>query len=319
MVRRPNPHCNPEPDTTMNLRTLLPGTFCALFLTLAVPSNAYTLPSVNLGLTSFVDGAPPAGPGFYYQHYLQWRAISHLRDAGGQALLPSTPDLDVWVSLSQLVYQSDQELLMGGKWGLNLMLPLVKFSLESNPFLTARSGVGDLLVGPFLQWDPVMGEGGPVFMHRVELQMLFPTGRYDSASALNPSSNHFSFNPYWAATWFPAAGWELSWRLHYLWNATNSDRQLRPGQAVHLNLALSYGVIENRLRLGLNAYSLRQVSASRIAGTSIPGRERVSAIGPGALYSFSPDNHLFFNLHREFAVRLRPEGWSTSLRWVHHF
>ena len=57
------------------------------------------------------------------------------------------------------------------------------------------NGIGDILVGPFLQWDPVMGARGPLFMHRIELQMIFPTGEYDENKELNPGSNFSHLTP----------------------------------------------------------------------------------------------------------------------------
>ncbi len=147
---------------------------------LAVPTAgwSYGQPSVNLGFTSFVDGAPPAGPGVYFQQYFQYYTTDEFKDL---AFPPGMkPDLDVTVSLTQLLYQSNQDVLMGGKWGINAMLPIVDFDLDNAPpGMKANSGVGDLLIGPYLQWDPIMGANGPIFMHRIELQLILPTGDYD--------------------------------------------------------------------------------------------------------------------------------------------
>ena len=77
------------------------GLACAAMLALTAPTHAYLQPSVNLGLTSFLDGGPPAGPGWYFAEYLQIYSSDKLLDAG----VPN-PDVSVWASLTQLIYQS---------------------------------------------------------------------------------------------------------------------------------------------------------------------------------------------------------------------
>jgi len=297
------------------------GAGVLLFSLLTAPVGAFDQPSVNLGFTSFMDGGPPAGPGWYFTEYIQYYTADKLPDYP----VPKT-DVDAWISLNQLIYQSDQELFLGGKWGVDVIVPLVY--LDSDPAAPDNAGgVGDVLVGPFLQWDPIMGSDGPRFMHRIELQCIFPTGKYDDHDALNPGSNFFSFNPYWAGTYFFTPKLTGTFRAHYLWNAENDDpwtglgnlKDTQAGEAFHANFALSYEVMPKQLRAGVNGYYFRQTSASKWNGNSVSGREQVLGIGPGAMWSFSQDTHLFFNAYFESHVHTRPDGERFNLRLVHHF
>ncbi len=294
-----------------------------IFVLSASVASAYDQPSVNLGATSFMDGAPPSGPGVYFQEYVQYYTADTLPD------LPfplANPEINVWASLNQLIYQSDQALLAGGKWGLNFILPVVAMDSNVPQIPDNGGGFGDLLVGPFLQWDPVMGDKGPILLHRIELSVILPTGEYSSNKALNPGSNFVSFNPYWAGTFFIMPKLTVSTRIHYLWNAKNNDPNhpfangdTQAGQAFHANLAASYEVVPKMLRLGINGYALKQITDSEVDGNTVGGKEQVFAIGPGALVSFSKDTHLFLNAYLESGAEYRPEGQRYNVRLVHHF
>jgi hypothetical protein len=295
-------------------------------LLLCLSAAAYDQPAVNLGFTSFLDGGPPSGPGWYFTQYLQFYTSDELPDLP----FPGDPSLDAWISLSQILYQSPDVLPSGASWGLDFILPVASFDLDAGGTpLSAKSGIGDLLIGPYLQWAPIMGENGPIFMHRIELQTILPTGEYDETRNINPGANVLSLNPYWAATWFATPKWTVSARLHYLWNAKNSDPFAPPesgiensqaGQAVHANFATEYEVMEKQLRIGINGYAFKQIESSEVNGQSLSGGlEQVVAIGPGALWSFNPDNHLFFNAYFEMEAENRPEGQRYNVRYVHHF
>lgn len=303
----------------------------------SIPVYAYDQPSVNLGFTSFLDGGPPAGPGFYFSQYLQNYNSDKLTNQNGDNALPPVADesLEAWIGISQFLYQSDKELVAGGKWGVNVMIPVVGLDMDYGTDNTAfpqdnGGGIGDILVGPFLQWDPVMGKNGPIFMHRIEFQMIFPTGDYDENRELNAGSNFFSFNPYWSGTLFITPKLTASTRIHYLWNSENSDpgrnyralgaEDTQAGQAIHANFAIAYEVIPQRMRIGINGYYLKQITDTQMDGNDVPDtKEKVLGIGPGLVYHFSQNDHLFFNTYFESSAENRSEGDRFNMRWVHHF
>ncbi|MGW5960349.1 SphA family protein [Methylorubrum populi] len=307
------------------------ATTLAALLGAAEPARAYDLPNLNLGFTSFLDGAPPSGPGWYPTQYLQVYSAGRLTDNRGRSLGLPRQDVSVLASLTQLLYVSPVKVGPGAL-GLDIILPVIPYSSTDDGLngaaLKAQQGFGDLLIGPFIQFDPIMGEKGPVFLGRFEAQMILPTGRYDPTAAVSPGSNYFSFNPYVAGTLFLTPDWTVSARFHYLWNAGNDRPNVgfgptvfstQAGQALHANFASEFSVTKE-LKLGVNGYWLQQISDTLANGVAVPGRrERVFALGPGALWALNKDNFLFFNAYYEFGAQNRPEGQRYTMRWVGHF
>jgi hypothetical protein len=58
------------------------------------------------------------------------------------------------------------------------------------------------MVGPYLQWDPIMGGKRPQTSAQVLARFYTSDRDYDETKAINAGSNFYSFNPYWAATYF---------------------------------------------------------------------------------------------------------------------
>ncbi|KWT16263.1 SphA family protein [Pseudomonas amygdali] len=303
---------------------------CGAGLLIAQGAGAYDLPVVNLGLTSFLDGGLPAGPGWYLQEYFQNYSADRLRDKDGKALGLPKQDLDCQVAVTQLSYLSNVRL-GNASLGLNAVLPVVtRMKVDdglNNAALRGQTGMGDLLIGPFIQFDPVMGPAGPRFVQRIELQVNLPTGEYDDKHAINPGNNAWSFNPYWAATYWFTPKWTASVRAHYLYNGKNAApaqsfgnvSDIQAGQALHANFATEYAVTD-QLRLGINGYWLKQITDTQVDGHDVSGRrEKVWAIGPGAMYSFSQNDHVFVNAYFEQDVENRPDGSRVQMRYVHHF
>jgi len=63
----------------------------------------------------------------------------------------------------------------------------------------------------------------------------------------------------------------------------------------------------------------KQINDDKLHGHSVPNsKERVFAIGPGALYSLTSDLSFFLYLYFETNVRNRPEGISLIGRFFYH-
>lgn len=294
---------------------------------------AYDEPAINLGFTSFFDGAPPAGPGFYFEDYLQYYHADRLNDNSGNELPFPKTGVTTVPNLFQLLYLAKPKVL-GAHLGFDVLVPvLIHAHIEDglqNNILKAQNGMGDVLFGPIIQFDPINGcDGKPRFSNRIEIDVIAPTGRYNPNYVLNPSSHFWSFNPYWAGTVWLTPKWTASTRLHYLWNAKNTDpnlvlfgpeaRSTQAGQAFFANFATEYEVVK-KLYVGVNGYYLNQFTDTKVNDHNVSGRrERVWALGPGALYSFSKDHNLFFNVYFERDARNRPQGASGIIRYVYHF
>lgn len=333
---------------------------CILVASASTASAANLQPAgINLGGTSFFDGFGRNEGGFTYLTYLQYamlRSINGTLIAGGDGGEPlpvfADPKIDVFVWLNQLAYTIPDGLFGDSAHaGFNFVLPIVAFDTSFGPprpgalaTLTDNGvGLGDLTFGPFIQFAPTMVNGLPMFSHRIELDVIAPIGAYDPTVDINQSANFVSLVPNWAATVIPLPGWEVSARLHYLYNFENHRPAFgrfyslqnppaidgaRAGQAGWVNFATSYEIFQD-FHLGANGYYFHQFNLDKwelLDGTSEPGlrfhdtgKRRILSIGPGVLWSVGEHEKLFANVYFPVLSEHGPEGTLFNLRWVHGF
>lgn len=294
-----------------------------LLLFNTAPLHAQNLPFVNTGIASFVDGMP-APRGLKFQEFFVFATADKINDSKGNEI-SGLPDVDLFVYASQIVYTPEKNVPL-----INAQLDLTVvqlFVLDELKFDANGTGIGDMFIGPAFQWDPIVVDGKPVFAHRLELDAIIPVGQYNANRLTNPSSNFFSFNPYWAATFLLTERWAASTRLHYLWNAPNDDpnKVLFPGagstqagQAFHMNFASSYSVTRP-LRVGLAGYYLRQFTDSKVDGKDVTGtRQEVLGVGPGMFYEFS-QGIMVMNAYADLFSKNRIQGMLVVWRIAFKF
>jgi hypothetical protein len=277
------------------------------------------LPPVNLGDTSFEDGI--AFPGWLSEEIIDYYYAGQVNDSSGEKL----PGSNKFIALSALTHVAfiSNLRLFDGFYAAEFLIPVADVESDANPGQNYRTqGVGDLTVSPFaLQWNDHKLFGKPYF-HRLDFDVVLPTGQYNRNQPVNIGNNVVSVNPYYAFTYIPTDKLELSARLHYLWNSQNDEpfaglgvNTIQPGQAFHANLAASYKILPE-LRLGFNGYGLQQVTEDQVNGRSQPNsEERVFGIGPGIeWHSRAGGIWVYINSYFETGVENRPPGTSVVFR-----
>lgn len=298
---------------------------CVSFCFFSYNVFGYELPGINLGFTNILDGGPVRPyPGVYWLQYSQYYHAHKFTNSEGTLLgaVPS-PYVNVWTTICQFVYQLDKKLFFEGMPGISVTLPIVLYSrVQHNNlgFSDSGSGLGNLNFGIYSQWGAVMYKDRPLFIHRLEFDVNFPSGKNrEPKKTVNPSSNFFFCGPHWAGTIFATPRLALSWRMYYLWNAKNKKTQVKAGDAYFCNYSLEYELFPN-FYMAFVGYYLQQLSNNRACGVTVPNsRERVFGVGPGAAYFCSPELIFFGYLYKEVGARNRPEGISFILRFVKHF
>lgn len=301
---------------------------CFLFLALFfILFRGYALPRVNLGETSFLDGGPlRQKPGWYLQEYTRIYHATRFLNGEGELVggIPSPTYNDLLASF-QGIYQSLTQVVPKGRLGCSATLPFVLYSkVQKNTIgiTDSGSGLADISAGLFIQWDTIFHENGdPFFVHRLEFDAGFPTGKNKGAS-YNPGSGTYYITPYWAATLYFTPRLAASWRAYYVWSGANHTTHVQAGQAIDIDFAVSYAFLPQQLFLGLNGYALLQFQDNKLAGIPIAdSKERVIGLGIGGMYAFDPDLNfdIFGNFYWEFAVRNRPQGIRAVLRFFKHF
>lgn len=274
-------------------------------------------PAVNLGDTSFLDAI--GGPGVLVEEIADGVHTGRVTDGTGRTAASSAASNSI--SVVTHVAALSKRRLFGAWYGVEFLESFAHINAGPD---SKVSGLGELTVSPLiLQWKEK--RVGPVkFVQRVVLDFDLPTGEYRQSAKLSLSNHAFDVHPYYALTLFPSKHLESSWRVHYLWNATNHSpsvgsgaQSTQAGQAIHFNATAGYR-LPRGIWVGANGYYLAQITDPKVNGRSLgDSPERVGAIGPGALWDLG---HwlLFANAYHEVGALNRPEGNKVVLRvqWV---
>lgn len=319
----------------ISIQLILPDTSLAAPASVSLPSG------MNLGNTSFYDGFGGSPGDSAWQTYIGYTNNKSIKDSHGDNVpMFNNPKLKVSVLINQYSYLFNTEkTYLGGHPGIDLMVPMAHLDADFDdgpPFpalsLDEESGVklGDPTVSIFLQYDPIMFKGNPVFASRVNAGFTIPAGSYDKHQDMNAGNNFWSFNAYWAMTLFLSPKWSISLRPTYYYNFKNDSpassapldddiKDTQAGQSFSTNYNIAYRV-NDVLSVGINGYYLKQLTDDKVNGKRFENsREQSFAFGPGAMLDYDR-NKFYLTAQRESNVENRFKADSSfTLRWLHLF
>jgi hypothetical protein len=162
-----------------------------------------------------------------------------------------------------------------------------------------------------LSFAPVLlGWHSPSLHQTAGAELFVPVGDYNVSEPVNTGRNHWAVAPFYAVTWMPAKGIDMSGKLRLASNSRNNDTGYRSGNELTLEFSGNYRLSES-VALGLSGYVYRQTSDDTVRGVSANGngnRGRVNAIGPAMTYNFTPKFALIAKVQQEFGARNKAEG-----------
>lgn len=314
------------------------GAVCIMVFGNVFAQDPITQPQGNYGLTSILDGAPPA-PGFYLMEYGSYYSGT-LKDNNGNDVTTPLGDIKVnsLLLLNQGVWITNKKIL-GGQFLLDVLVPLVHLGIpnyEDAPDLLGKNTIlGDVTLGVGVQWFNKKLFGLPYF-HRLELDFILPTGGYDKAFPVNVGSGFFSFQPYYAQTLFFSKSTSLSLRHHLTFNSkvdrtldpTLPDVELQAGSYYHVNYSLETLIGKRRFkpgesgetRLAVQGYYGTQFGEDQINGVDAANsKEKIFAVGPALHLITKKGLALTFKTAFELGAENRTEGIRSTIRLVKFF
>lgn len=288
--------------------------YLLLFL-MSTSLQAYYLPSMNLGLTNFLDGGSPT-PGFYWIQFYGYSYTPVYMDERGK---PYPNELSQQFNNLTSVFLGvvDTKVRVAKAWlGFDVAQPVTLYNhVDHNDFnvKSTTAGLGDFAAGVFLQWDPIMKDDRKIFQTRLELITSFPTGKTKRPD-VDPGKDCYVVNPYWAATYFFLPHWGLSWRVNYAWSSQKKKSRIFPGHVLFINYDLEVEAYKD-VWVGMNAYYLQQLTDSKCPHHHKMHRskEQALAFGPGGVAFLPHDFTMVFNLYFEVLAKNRAE--STRFIW----
>ena len=274
-----------------------------------------------LGTEDYYAGALPP-PGFHYVNYVLYYNADELKDADGNSGGPPGFEVTALANVFRPVFVANTTIL-GANPAWHVVVPLVHQNIKSDMFDDNADGIGDIYVSPL-----ILGWHTKVYHYIAGLDVIMPTGEYDSDEISNIGKDHWTFEPAVALSALYPNGVQFGVKLMYDIHTKTEDYgvmgaedtvEFKTGQQFHGDYNLSYAIKPN-FQLGIAGFFLVGVTDDEMDGESVDdSKEQVVAAGPSVMYAPLKNLSIVAKYLMETQVENRPEGAQAWLKVVYSF
>jgi hypothetical protein len=217
--------------------------------------------------------------------------------------------------------------VLGGKYALGALVPIVRTDIDANTVVGGmkgpgieddKTGLGDITLFPF----SIFWNFGNFHLNFAEY-IITPTADYDEDDLANTGLNYWSFDTNVAATYLdPIRGHEFSFNLGHIYNTENKDTDYQTGQEIHLDYMANQYFSET-FALGVHGFYLKQITGDSGDGAIFGDfKAEAAGIGPALLWTPSilgKDVPIIVKWLHEFHAENRLEGDHVMASFVLSF
>lgn len=251
-------------------------------------ADEFAFSSYGLGAAAFGAGVtPPPGTYVTSANAFYEGNIGGPVTVGG-VLIDAGLKVDLFISSVNGLYVPDRKLL-GGQPGISVTVPAGY--IDMNAHLTGPLGntirrqtdgwgLGDITTRAQLGWTRAD------FSHLAWVQVVAPTGRYETGFEPNIGLNRPGIDVGWAFTWVEKKSkLQVNGAVGVTFNFENNETDYDSGTDFHFEWAVGREICKG-LMIGVVGYDYRQLSGDSGAGAILgPFEGDVDAIGGGIEYT----------------------------------
>ncbi len=279
----------------------------------------------------FAGALPPPGTKVFLNYFEYYTSSQLNGNNGGRAYAgPFQTNLRLQAVANAFRFVDVTKVkLLGGDLVWHIIVPVIyqHAALDLAGLVDLSHGsetaLGDVEFGLGIAWHPAK-----TFHHVFAVDLVAPTGQYNVNDAVNIGHHYWGINPLWAFTYIgdktsPIPGFEISSKMMYWFNTTNTENHYYNGQQFSFDYLV--GQHFGNWGVGINGHYLKQMTDDKLLGqtavdpfTGVATGNRIGyfSLGPAITYEFPNHGCITLKWQHDLSAQNMPIGDHFWLKFI---